>query len=215
MAYIEQTISRIEKTLYSADLSDEKNGYRKYLDLDSFAHYFILNEFFRNVDAGRYSTFLYKDARGKAGLVVWDFDNAADNNIDLAWDEFGFDMQNAPWFSMLLMDGVFVNKVIDEYRRLRNGPLADDYLMRTIDETAAYLGEATARNYKKWDRAFDLTDYNGLDYLIPVERNYKTYKESVEQLKQFIVTRGRWLDRNIETLLQYCQESKTANLLIH
>ncbi|NLA52910.1 MAG: hypothetical protein GX858_00930 [Clostridiales bacterium] len=64
MNYIEQSVSKIEKTLYSADLSDPRDGYRKYLDLDSFAHYFILNEFFRNTDAGRYSTFLYKDMRG-------------------------------------------------------------------------------------------------------------------------------------------------------
>ena len=214
MEHIEQTISKIEKTLYSADLSDAKKGYFKYLDLNSFARYFVLNEFFRNVDAGRYSTFLYKDVRGKVGLAVWDFDNAGDNYIDRAWDEQGFTMQNAPWFSVLLMDEIFVNRVIDEYRRLREGALNEEYLLRTIDETVTYLGDAVGRNYQKWDRAFDLEDYNGLDYLIPVERNHATHAESVQQFKSFIIARGRWLDEHIETLKQYCQDSKNANILI-
>jgi spore coat protein H len=215
MKYIEQTISTIEKTLYSANAGEARKNYTSYLDLNSFAQYFVLNEFFRNVDAGRYSTFLYKDMRSKVGLVVWDFDNAFDNNIDHAWNEQGFTIQDTPWFSMLLMDEVFVNKVIDEYRRLREGPLNEGYLLRTIDETVTYLGDAVARNYQKWDRAFNLNAYNGLDYLIPVERNYKTHAESVEQLKSFIIARGRWLDDHIETLRQYCQDSKNSNILIH
>lgn len=214
MDYIERSISEVERILYSADLSDPEKGYTKHLDLNSFAQYFVINEFFRNVDAGRYSTFLYKDVRGKIALTVWDFDNAGDNYIDRSWSEQGFSMQNAPWFSMLLTDEIFVNKVISEYRRLREGVLSNEYLLRNIDEIVSYLGDdLIARNYQKWDRAFDLDDYNGLDYLIPVERNYTGYAESVEQFKSFIVARGRWLDLNIETLKQYSQVSRKANAL--
>lgn len=214
MDYIEQNISKVERVLYSDDLSDMKKGYLKYLDLNSFAQYFVINEFFRNVDAGRYSTFLYKDVRGKIGLVVWDFDNAADNYIDRPWNEQGFSMQNAPWFSMLLTDEVFVTKVIDEYRRLREGILREEHLLQTIDEIVSYLGpDVIQRNFQKWDRAFDLTDYNGLDYLIPVERNYTSYAEAVQQYKTFIISRGRWLDRHIETLRQYSQDSRKAYAL--
>ena len=214
MDYIERSISSVERILYSADLSDMKDGYLKHLDLNSFAQYFVLNEYFRNVDAGRYSTFLYKDVRGKISLSVWDFDNAGDNYIDRPWSEQGFSMQNAPWFSMLLTDEVFVTKVIGEYRRLRDGVLNEKYLLQTIDEIVSYLGpDAIARNYQKWDRAFDLSDYNGLDYLIPVERNYTSYTEAVEQFKSFIISRGRWLDQYIETLRQYSQNSRKANAL--
>ncbi|NLO13367.1 MAG: spore coat protein CotH [Clostridiales bacterium] len=213
MDYIERTISQVERTLYSADMKDPRKGYYQYLDLESFAQYFLINEFFRNVDAGRYSTFLYKDVRGKVKLVVWDFDNAGNNYIDRSWTEAGFSMQNAPWFSALLMDDLFVDLLIKEYRTLRSGALNEDYLLRTIDETVAYLGNAVDRNYEKWGRAFDMTDYNGLDYLIPVQRNYTSYDESVQQFKGFIVARGRWLDDHIETLRQYSQDSKTTTIL--
>jgi len=113
----------------------------------------------------------------------------------------------------LLMDDLFVDLLIKEYRTLRSGALNEDYLLRTIDETVAYLGNAVDRNYEKWGRAFDMTDYNGLDYLIPVQRNYTSYDESVQQFKGFIVARGRWLDDHIETLRQYSQDSKTTTIL--
>ncbi|HSK68824.1 MAG TPA: CotH kinase family protein [Candidatus Limnocylindria bacterium] len=213
MEHIEKTISRIEKTLYSADMADPESGYYQYLDVESFAQYFVINEFFRNIDAGRYSTFLYKDARGKVGLAVWDFDNAADNYIDGPWGAQGFTMQNSPWFSALLTDSVFVREVISQYRRLRQGALSDEYLLRTIDESVAYLGDAVGRNFVKWERAFDLEDYNGLDYLIPVERNHRSHAEAVRQFKSFLVMRGQWLDEHIDTLLQYAQPSRNTGLL--
>lgn len=64
--FIEKDISHIEKLLYSYDLKQ----YTDYLDQESFADYFIINEFFRNIDAGKFSTYLYKDLRDKLKLVV-------------------------------------------------------------------------------------------------------------------------------------------------
>ncbi|HGI2164171.1 TPA: spore coat protein CotH, partial [Streptococcus agalactiae] len=41
-----------------------------------------------------------------------------------------------------------------------------------------------------------------------------SYHKSVEQLKDFIKKRGRWMDRNIETLYQYSAPSKNTNTLL-
>lgn len=214
MAFIERDISKIEKALYSSDLSDQKRGYKAYLDTKSFADYFILNEFFRNVDAGRFSTFYYKDVRGKLKPCVWDFNNACDNYIDYIWDESGFTMQNAPWFSMLLKDEDFVREVVARYHRLRESTLSDQSLCSTIDETAQWLRPAAQRNFSEWGYVFDLENYNGLNYLTPVERNAQSYDEALFQLKDFIIRRGAWLDAHIGTLYQYCHESKNSNDLL-
>lgn len=212
--YITEDISKIEKNLYSYDLTSENNGYIKYIDLNSFAEYFIINEFFRNIDAGRFSTFYYKDARGKLKTSVWDFNNGCDNYIDYPQGNSGFSMINAPLFDVLIKDKNFVDTVINKYRKLREDVLSERYLINYIDETSLWLGDSLDRNYEVWGYVFDLSNYNAKYYLTPVERNFTSYEESVNQLKDFIIARGNWLDNHIESLYQYSHESKNINELI-
>ena len=211
--YINEQISKVEKILYSYDLWDDK-GYKQYLDVNAFAEYFVINEFFRNVDAGRFSTFYYKDARGKIKPVVWDFNNSADNYIDYVWDESGFSMQNAPWFSQLLKDKEFVDAVVEKYKQLRKNVLSEEYLINYIDKTNTWLGDSIKRNDEVWGYVYDLNNYNETNFLIPAERNVTSHEEAVEQLKEFIIKRGNWLDNHIESLYQYSAESKNANEIL-
>lgn len=209
--YIEDDISKAEKAIYSSDLTDRYKGAANYIDINSFAEYFVINEFFRNVDAGRFSTFYYKDARGKLKTCVWDFNNACDNYIDYVWGEAGFTMQDAPWFGQLLKDERFVTAVTAKYRTLRKSVLSDEYLLSYVDETVEWLGSETDKNFEKWGYVFDLSEYNGMNYLTPVERNDTSYEGAVKRLKDFLTARGKWLDEHIDTLFQYCHDSKNVN----
>lgn len=209
-SYVESEISAIERSLYMRGSGDRLKGYSRYIDIAEFARYFVINEFFENMDAGRFSTYYYKDVRGKVKPVVWDFNNGSDNYIYFSTDENGFDMVQSPWFGEMLRDELFVDEVIYQYRALRKDILSDENLNRMIDETIAYLGDAVDRNYDKYGYVFLLEQVDDINYLSPVERNYTSYEESVQQLKDQIRDRGRWMDRNIETLLQYCRESKNA-----
>ncbi len=199
--YVIEEISAIEREIYATGHCDK-------LDLEEFARYFVLNEFFGNVDAGRFSTFYYKDVRGKVKPVVWDFNNAMNNYIDYEYGDDGFYLIDAPWFSGLLQNKDFVEEVIAEYRALRFSILSDESLTAMIDETVAFLGNAVDRNYEVWGYVFVPGSEEGRNYLQPAERNYYSYEESVEQLKSWMTARGRWLDKNIETLLQFCHESR-------
>lgn len=205
--YIEDDISKIEKILYSCDLMEETD----YIDINSFAEYFIINEFFRNVDAGRFSTFYYKNSRGKIKTCVWDFNNACDNYIDYVWDEAGFTLLDAPWFSQLLKDERFVHLVVMKYRQLRKSFLDEKYLLSYVDELRNWLGDEVEKNNAKWGYVYDLSNYNGMNYLTPVQRNDTSYDDAVIRLKNFIVARGMWLDQHMETLYQYCHISKNIN----
>lgn len=208
--YISEDFSRFEKTLYSFDYNDKNLGYRKYINVDSFVDYFIINEFFKNYDAGRFSTFFYKDIRGKINIgPVWDFNNACDNYMEVAYDEKGFNMVNGTWYFMLTKDEKFINSVISRYKQLRKTYLSDEYLINYIDETVDYLGDAVKRNYDVWGYSFEQESLNVSNRLEPVDRNVKSYEESIVQLKTFIRDRGAWLDENIEILKQYCHESRT------
>lgn len=215
LAYVEEELSKAERAIDSADRGDPVKGYENYLDQEAFAQYFVLNEFFGNVDAGRFSTFYYKDIRGKIKPVVWDFNNGCNNYIDYIYSAEGFSMLQSPWYGELLQDEAFVEEVIVQYRSMRKGALSEESLNTLIDDTVVYLGDAVNRNYEKYGYVFDLSETDDKGYLQPVERNYTSYEEAVAQLKTWMKERGTWMDAHIESLRQYCHESKNAARTIH
>lgn len=201
--FIENEISQFEKALVSFDSADKNFGFPAFIDINSFVDYFIINEFTMNSDAGRLSTYYYKDLRGKLKVAVWDF-NSSFNNYTLDFSKPHFLMMtDKPWYEYLLKDGLFVEKIIKRYRELRKTYLSDEYLLNYVDETIEYLGPAIDRNNEKWRYS-----YFGYPYLlIPKERNPKDYEEAVTQLKEAIVERGQYLDENIETLYALAHDS--------
>lgn len=202
-SFIEKDISKFEKALYSYDYKSATHGYKKYINVDSFVNYYIINEFTINYDAGSLSTYLYKDLKGKYNLYVWDFNNANDNYQEQHFDSNVFDFQNDIWFSMLMRDKDFNKQIISRYRYLRKNYLSDEYLLKYIDDVVDYLGPAINRNFEVWGYSFNMED--GL--LEPSTRNIHSYEEAINQLKNNILERGKFLDENIETIYQFSHPS--------
>lgn len=200
---IQTDFSKFEKTLYSYDYNDPDHGYKELIDVESFADYFILNEFTQNYDAGWLSTYIYKDSDGLFRMCMWDF-NSACNGYRIDIPREGFIFQDAVWFNMLIKDEDFVEEIIDRYRELRKGVLSEEYLYSYIDSVQAYLGDAVQRNYKVWGYTFG-EDY---DVFYPKNRNPRNYQQAVDYYKKMIHERGEWMDSNIESLRQYSAESK-------
>lgn len=202
--WISDDFSEFEHALYSFDYNKPDWGYRHYIDVDSFVDYFILNEFFQNYDAGTYSTYMYRDLQGKISMgPVWDFNNAFDNYMETAFDGTGIRMTSNTWFTILLRDEAFVNKAIARYWELRRDVLSQKYLLQYVDDVVAYLGDAVDRNYEVWDVSFEADKLDFRNKLEPDHRNPSSYDEAIEQLKDFIVTRGDWLDAHISDLKEF------------
>lgn len=201
---IKDEFSLFEKTLYSYDYNNEKYGYKNYIDVDSFVDYFLINELTCNYDAGSLSTYIYKDTSGKYKMCVWDFNSACDFYQDSVMDSNHFEMQNCLWYVMLIKDEAFVDRIIQRYWELRETVFSEEYLYKFIDETVAYLDDAIDRNYSVWGYTFN-PQY---DMFSPINRNPRTYEDSISQIKNFLHTRLSWTDKNIETLRQYSSSSK-------
>lgn len=199
---IEMEFSDFEKALYSYDYNSRRNGYRKYIDVNSFIDYFIINEFTTNYDALSYSTYIYKDIGGKYKLAVWDFNSSFNNYQDDVLDPKVFMLQNKVWYFMLIKDEYFCDRLIKRYRELRKGVLSDEYLNNYIDSVIDYLGEAIDRNFEVWGYSFEY------DLVNEVERNPKNYEEAVLFIKEYMAIRSSWMDEHIEVLRQYSHESK-------
>lgn len=206
--YIEKDFSRFEKALYSSDYKDPIDGYSRYIDVDSFVDYYILQEFLCNNDMCNRSSYLYKDRLGKIHMgPVWDYNNVLDNYIRLDLDSSEFLFTDRLWYDRLLTDEAFNRQVRKRYKQLRKTFLSEEYLMNYIDETVAYLGDSIERNYQVWGYSFDAENLSSRERLSPIERNPKSYEEAVEDMKTFIRERGRWMDANIDALAQYSHPS--------
>lgn len=201
---IQRDFSDFEKMLYSYDFDNEVYGYEKWIDVDSFVDYFIINEVTCNYDAGWLSTYIYKDTSGLFKMCIWDFNSACDNYQDTMIAPSHFEMQSVLWYFMLMKDEDFTDRIVNRYRELRKSYLSEDYLFGYIDDVAEYLGPAVARNFEKWGYSFG-EEY---DMLSPAERNPHSFEEAVEDMKEFLSIRLNWMDKNIEILRQYSSESK-------
>ena len=201
---IRQDFSEFEKALYSFDFEDENLGYKKYIDVDSFVDYFLINEFSCNYDAGGLSTYIYKDLDGLYRMCVWDFNSACDNYREQAVNTETLQLQKRIWTKMLACDEDFTERIVKRYWQHRSTVLSEEYLDRYVDEVVAYLGPAIDRNFQIWGYTFE----EEADQLIPTERNFRSYEDAVAQLKTFLKDRGAWLDENIDSILQYSNEAK-------
>lgn len=221
--YIKTDFSEIEKAIYSGKAGSDSDFYLDFLDEDSFVDYYIIQEFVGNNDMFQASTYLYKDVRGKLTIgPVWDYNNVLDNYTNVMPAE-GFLLSQNGFYSQLMKSERFVNKVISRYRELRKGVLSEEHLKSYIAETEAWLGSAVDRNYEVWGYTWDWKNIPMYERRRPDagseatfdDVNPSSYEEATEQMTDYMVSRGRWLDEHIESLKQYCRVSKNANTVLY
>ena len=201
---IEKDFSDFEKALYSYDFDSNEFGYKALIDVESFVDYFLINEFTCNYDAGWMSTFIYKDIDGKFRMCLWDFNSACDAYHHSYLNTEDFQFTDVLWYWMLIKDKDFVNRLIERYHELRQTYFSVEYLDNYIDGVIDYLGDAIDRNFDRWGYTFGV-DY---DKFTPQERNPRSYEDAVEAMRLFIHTRSENMDKNIESLRQFCAESR-------
>jgi hypothetical protein len=201
-SYIESYVDSFEYALSSFFFADTTIGYNKYINVNSFIDFYIVNELARNIDGYRLSTFMYKDRRSNGGKLVvgplWDFNLAYGNAYYCdGWDTNGWeedgnctDVGNNPfWFSRLLDDTTYQNKLKCRWEYLRAKTLHKDSLFSFIDSMAFYLNDAQQRNFQRWNI---IGTYIWPNYYIG-----NTYQEEIDILKDWIEDRLVWLDSNI------------------
>lgn len=204
--WIVRDISEFEEVLYSDGFSDPQNGYAKYIDVDSFVDYAILNEVAMNNDAGNLSTYIYKELGGKLQMAIWDFNNCYDNYQGVKQDFSEFFMSDRAWYSRLLTDRAFVDRMVARYEELRRSVLSTEHMYQLIDAGQEELGAAIDRNFAVWGYTFDLRLLSETeeDFAAGKSRKLKSYEEAVWQLKSAIDKRFAFLDEHITDLYQNC-----------
>jgi hypothetical protein len=207
-AYIKDYLTEAENALNGPSFSDPVTGFRKYLDLNSFVDYQIIQELSNNVDGYRLSTFFYKLRDSKGGKLyagpLWDF-NLGYGNVNYydfclstsgwLYEHIGPDPFALPmhWWKRMMEDGEYSALFISRWKELRQGSFRNDSIMTFLDNSIAYMGEAIDRNYERWPI---LGTYIWPNYFIG-----STYSEEVDYLKNWLTARLQWMDDNVDLVL--------------
>lgn len=201
--YLQTYLTTAENVLNGATFKDPVDGFRKYMDLNSFVDFQVINEFANNVDGYRYSTFFYKKKDSDGGKLfagpLWDFDlcygNVDYSDFNLATDEWlyphfgpneGYPMH---WWARLMEDEQYRQAFAKRWKALREGPFNTDSIRDDIDRHIQYLGESVNRNFDKWTI---LGVHVWPNYFVGT-----TYKEEIDYLKTWITARLSWMDGNV------------------
>ncbi len=187
--YIRAYVDTFENSLLASDFADPITGYRKYIDVDAFIDFLIVNEFSVNYDSYGRSTYLYKEKATDGGKLKcgppWDYDRAMDYNG--GWPATGWVWElthpNWPfpfWWSRMWEDPAYRKQLACRWTMLRQNTLATDAFLGLIDTLRAQIDEAQERNFRVWN-----TLGGG------------THQGNIDALKTYMVDRLAWIDETL------------------
>ena len=196
--YIRNHFNKMESAIYASNYKDPVNGYRKYLDTETFIRYFLIGEMSGNTDT-YWQANLYKKRNNDKFFSgpVWDFDIAYEN------DNRTYPINNNPnWIyassgsyagnlrdmvNRLFTDGDFVNQMKSIYAYYRDQKIiTEEELLKVVDQYAEELDASQKLNFTRW---------NIMNYT--VHQNPKvhgSYAAEVENVRHFIKGRIKWMD---------------------
>jgi subtilisin-like proprotein convertase family protein len=200
--YIRSFMDGFETTLISQDGTEKA---LTYIDEKCFIDFFLINEFSKNVDSYKLSTFLYKDRDSIDKRLhigpIWDYDLAWKNaNYGTGNSVEGWQYQSVDtvfpiplWWEKLMQDRTFRLAVKQRWQELRKTTLSTNAINSLIDNTTRELSTSVDRNFKKWPLLGSQVGMNP-------EPLPKDYSGEIEQLKNWVKERGAWMDEQIAQL---------------
>lgn len=194
LAYVKGLFESFEQALWARDYSEE-TGYPKYIDVDSFVDYYIVQELTKNIDGNlRKSSFITKERGKKMEMYhLWDFDLTL-GNCGYFWGSTGNGPENFwikldKWYPHLFNDPAFVEKVQDRWNELMP---EFEKIPDFIDDQVLSLDKAQKRNFEVW------SIWESVDWVyFP---SLGSYEKEVDYLKEFYTERLQWLDRELNKL---------------
>ncbi|MBP3476312.1 MAG: CotH kinase family protein [Lachnospiraceae bacterium] len=181
-AYLNSTSWSIESAEYSDD-------YTNYIDVESFAKLFIMNEISNDPDANRLSSFFYKEDENNSKLTagpVWDFDWAY--GVDARSGEIKVSGFEDGWFEDLYRSQIFRDCLVEIFEKIMDETYenyGDDYFESEKD----YLLPSYYMNMIRWKTEGDIdTAASNLDKSVEEVQEY--FRNRIEYLSE--VFDGNW-----------------------
>lgn len=192
-------MTTVDEVLFSSDFTDAENGWQKYMDMDSFVEWYLINEISKNADAA-FTSSCYMNLKpgGKLKMgPLWDFDLAfggypADWGVSFQAkvnNPEEFYIMNVQWYRRLFQDPVFVARVKTRFNDYYSNRQA---MLDHLDAKAAILINKVVEDNRLWGT---ITDSSASNDEVKV-----AYQENVDALKTWLSTRLEWLNTAINDL---------------
>lgn len=164
-----------------ADISER--AYAQFLDLDSWLDYHIVNEFAKNADGTKKSSYFSKP-EGEPIVYgpLWDMNLSLGPHDPVGWSG----PKLFHWWGQLFQDPVFVRRYVERYSQHREGALNSETIFEIVDGFASQLQEAYVRDFERWEEPF----FQHARW----QRNASEWAPAVEDLKTWVTARFQWLD---------------------
>lgn len=183
--YLQDYFDDFERVLHGPTWKDPVQGYRAYIDVDSWIDFHVLEVLSGNVDALKFSTYFYKPRGGKITFGPhWDFDRALGSTdyrdaYPNHWNTGRF--FDAPWWTRLFSDPDFWQLWVDRWQALRRATFSEAHLFGLIDQLTGELREAQPREVQRWG----------------LEPRGGTYQSEIDWMKSWLAQRMEFIDHQL------------------
>lgn len=189
-SYVGNFVGTAEEVLFSPDFTNASSGWQKYLDIDSFVDWYLINEIAKNEDGAFMANCmmnLKQNGKLKMGPLL-DFEKAFGNVAKT--DASGFVIKNVNWFARLFEDPAFVAKVKERF-----GFFYDHQqdIIAEINANAAYLKYAVQEDDNKWDTFEGYKNSRITD-------TWAVYQSLVVNMKNWLTYRMDWLKQEFDAM---------------
>ena len=195
--YIKNHFNLMESALFASNYTDPENGFRKYLDVESFLKHFIVGEFSGNMDT-YWSTYMYKEREDNQFFVspCWDFDLAFDNDqriypvngrTDWAFRGGSCAGNMRSFVNRVLSDGEADRQLNQLWRENRKeGYLDEKTLVAYVDSMAEEMEASANLNFIRWPILNSKVHQN--------VSALGSFEAEVDVLRSYIPARLAWID---------------------
>lgn len=185
--YISNFVTTAENALFSSDFTDASEGWQKYMDIDSFVDWYLINEISKNENGAFRNNCMMNLTRGgklKMG-PLWDFEKAF--SVDSS--PSGFVIKDVNWYARLFKDPAFVAKVKERYDFFYSHK---NDIITEISNTAEYLKYAIQEDNNKWN-TFTTASNSG-------EQAWLLYQTTVYSMEKWLNSRMDWLKGEFDAM---------------
>ena len=182
--YIHNYFNKVESEIYENNV--------EHIDLESFARYFLIQDFAGNID-GIWSSFYLTKERGDDKIYfgpIWDLDLAFDNDIFLYPTnekknfafKYVYSNGSAQELVMkLLSNESLLKKIKDVWKEMTNSGFTKEAMISFIKEQVELINESQKLNFIRWDIL------NQKQFLQPAARG--SYEAEIKYIEEFIENR--------------------------
>ena len=197
IAQIKAVFLQAEQALFSDNFTDKENGWRKYMDEESWVEWYVLNEIAKNNDAIFFSScYLHSAPDGKLKMgPVWDFDMGYGNAVYFMHTDppEGFHVRSSEWYTRLWQDPCFRDSVRTRFEWFYNRRFEYyGFIHSKAQELLPYIVEEDSVRRMLCDKDA-LKEFYPDSIVAPIQ----AYNEEVRKLIDWTERRFVWIKNNL------------------